>query len=68
MTVEVPSREYAITKLIFIIIFVFLFFNYKIFTIPGYELSLDGVVICRGMSLIFAIYMASSLMDTLYRG
>ena len=55
MKVEVPSREYAITKLIFIIIFVFLFFNNIIVT--AVETEAIVIVLKDVYKIIFAFFV-----------
>lgn len=44
-----------------------MYFYPEVFVTKGYDLSVDGVVICRGLSLICAINMASTLLDNIYK-
>lgn len=64
---KISSTYYIIAKIIFIIIAIYLFLNPEVFVTKGYGLSVDGAVICRGISLICAINMASSLLDNIYK-
>lgn len=64
---KISSTFYIIAKIIFIIVAIYLFLNPEIFTTKGYNLSVDGAVICRGISLICAINMASTLLDNIYK-
>ncbi len=64
---KISSTFYIIAKIIFIIVAIYLFLNPEIFTAKGYQLSVDGAVICRGISLICAINMASTLLDNIYK-
>ncbi len=63
----ISSTFYIIAKIIFIIVAIYLFLNPEVFVTKGYQLSVDGVVICRGISLICAINMASNLLDNIYK-
>ena len=64
---KISSTSYIIAKIIFIIVAIYLFLNPEVFVTKGYQLSVDGVVVCRGMSLICAINMASTLLDNIYK-
>lgn len=64
---KISSNFYIIVKIIFIIIAIYLFLNPEVFVTKGYQLSVDGVVVCRGISLICAINMASTLLDNIYK-
>ncbi len=50
-------------KIIVVIVLLYLFFNPKIFAIRGYDLAIDGVVICRGLSLLLGLNILSSLFE-----
>lgn len=63
---KISSTFYIIAKIIFIIVAIYLFLNPEVFVTKGYQLSVDGVVICRGISLICAINLASNLLDNIY--
>ncbi|WP_297813278.1 hypothetical protein [uncultured Finegoldia sp.] len=64
---KTSSNFYITSKIIFIIVAIFLYFYPEVFVTKGYDLSVDGVVICRGLSLICAINMASTLLDNIYK-
>ena len=64
---KISSTFYIIAKIFFIIVAIYLFLNPEVFVTKGYQLSVDGVVICRGLSLICAINMASNLLDNIYK-
>ncbi|MDO4788443.1 MAG: hypothetical protein Q4A19_04720 [Johnsonella sp.] len=57
------KEMYIFLKIAIIIILVYLFFNPDIFAIKGYALAIDGLVVCRGASLILAFNMVSGLLD-----
>lgn len=61
------SKIYIVIKLILIIALIHVFLNPEIFTSNGYSLSVDGVVLCRGISLVAAINMISTSIDTIYK-
>lgn len=67
IVMKMSSNSYIIAKIIFIIVAIYLFFNPEVFVTKGYDLSIDGAVICRGLSLICAINMASTLLDNIYK-
>lgn len=64
---KISFTTYMVIKIILIILSMYLFFHHEIFNAGGYDLSVDGVVICRCISLIFAIYTTSGLVDTIYK-
>lgn len=64
---KTSSNSYITSKIIFIIVAIYLYFNPEVFVTKGYDLSVDGVVICRGLSLICAINMFSTLLDNIYK-
>lgn len=64
---KTSSVSYIIAKIIFIIVAIYLFLNPEVFATKGYDLSVDGVVVCRGISLICAINMSSNLLDNIYK-
>lgn len=64
---KISSTFYIIAKIIFIIVAIYLFLNPEVFVTKGYQLSVDGVVICRGISIICAINLASNLLDNIYK-
>ncbi|WP_129600362.1 hypothetical protein [Anaerophilus nitritogenes] len=56
---------YIIIKIIIVLLLLYFFKNPEIFATSGYDLAIQGIVVCRGMSLITAIYVLSGLLDTL---
>ena len=64
---KISSTFYIVIKIIFILVAIYLFSYPEVFITKGYQLSVDGVVVCRGMSLICAIYVASTLLDNVFR-
>lgn len=56
---------YVFIKLLLIFGSLYLFVHPDIFAEGGYGLAIDGVVICRGISLFFALHTFSSLLDLL---
>lgn len=64
---KINFNLYIIMKMVIILIFMYLFFNPNIFSMGGFNLAIDGIVVCRGLSLIFAIYTFSNLIDTIYK-
>lgn len=59
--------DYVIVKIILIIAALYFFMNPEIFATKGYQLAIHGVVVCRGLSLIAAFYIASTLVDNIYK-
>lgn len=64
---KISSTFYIIVKIIFIIVAIYLFLHPEVFVTKGYQLSVDGAVVCRGISLICAINIASTLLDNIYK-
>lgn len=64
---KMNSNSYIIAKIILIIVAIYLFLNPEVFVTKGYQLSVDGVVICRGIALICAINIGSNLLDNIYK-
>ena len=64
---KISSTFYIVIKIIFILVAIYLFSSPEVFITKGYQLSVDGVVVSRGMSLICAIYVASTLLDNVFR-
>lgn len=64
---KISLTFYIIIKIIFILVAIYLFSYPEVFVTKGYQLSVDGVVVCRGMALICAIYVASTLLDNVFR-
>lgn len=60
-------KAYVIAKLFLVLVLIIFYFSPSVFEFAGYGLSIDGVVICRGLSLIVAIYILSSLFDKIYQ-
>ncbi len=63
---KMNSITYVVIKIILIIVAVYLFLHPEVFVTQGYQLAIDGAVVCRGISLICAINMVSSLLDNIY--
>ncbi len=64
---KMNDSRYIAIKLILILVLVGLFFFPEVFVTNIPTSSTDTVIICRGMSLILAIYIASTLVDNLYK-
>lgn len=60
------SNIYLGFKIILILIAIFLFLYPDIFLSQEYGLAADGIVIVRGLALICALNIGSSLLDNIY--
>lgn len=58
---------YIVIKIILIVVAIYLFLHPGVFSVSGYQLSVDGVVVCRGISFMCAINIASTLVDNIYK-
>ncbi len=63
---ENNNLKYIILKLSLIFTLIYLFFKPEWFS-KGDGLLIESVVVCRGMSLLLAIYIISRLVDTIYK-
>lgn len=58
--------EYILLKVILIIIGLWIFFNpSQVFAGYGYDLAIDGIVVCRSLAFTCALYIASTLIDNI---
>ena len=60
---RINQKFYIILKIIIICILMYLFFEPSIFASKGYNLAIDGVVVCRGLCLVSAIHIFAGLLN-----
>lgn len=61
------AKMYFFLKVLVIVILVYLFFNPELFAMGGYNSASDGIVICRGFSLLLGIYTFSEIINTIIK-
>lgn len=52
-------------KLIVCIVLTYIFFYSDILTVNGYNLSVDGIVICRGLAILYIANLIINIADKL---